>query len=239
MMNLRQWILLVAMMGVLFATAFANDTDELRQKKSELMKERYEYFKENIKPKVDTERKKLETSLSANDKKEIARIREEVIKQKLMENEFLAEARESMIKGEGFKESLWQEIEAQRIVIENLYDQAKLIANKYRPEIDDLVADLKADLRDEFMEQNPDQFDGRNNGQGMRGQNSPGRGDMMGRGNGAGYGPGMQGGFGPGARGYRMGNHPGFAQGPFGGFGPGMGRGFDIVDFLLWDVNKG
>jgi hypothetical protein len=239
-MNVKQWMLSVAMMGVLFATAFANDPDELRQRRSELMKERYEYFKENIKPRIDTERNKLETSLSADDKKEIARIREEVIKQKLMENEFLAEARESMIKGEGFKEGLWQEIEAQRIVIENLYDQAKLIANKYRPEIDDLVADLKEDLRDELIEQNPRQFDGRANRRGLRGQNGPGRGAMMGRGNGAGYGPCMQGGFGPGARGgYGMGNHPGIGLGPFGGFGPGINRGFDIVDFVLWDVNRG
>jgi hypothetical protein len=36
-----------------------------------------------------------------------------------------------------------------------------------------------------------------------------------------------------------MGNHPGIGLGPFGGFGPGINRGFDIVDFVLWDVNRG
>ncbi len=234
-MNLRQWILLVAMMGVLFATAFANDPDELKQKRSEMMKERYDYFKENIKPKVDAERNKLETSISTADKKEIARIREDIIKQKLMENEFMFEARQSMIKGEGFKEGLWQEIEAQRIVIENLYDQAKLIANKYRPEIDNLVADLREDLRDEFAKQDPEQPDRR----GPRGQDGAGRGPM-GREGRPGPGPDMQNGFGPGMRGgSEMGNHPGFGLEPSGGFGLGNGRGIDIVEFLLWDVNRG
>lgn len=225
-MKTKHYVLIVVMMGVLFATAFAGNPDETNKKRSELMKERYEYFKSNIKPKVDAERNKLEATLSEADKKEISRIREAIIKQKLMENQFLFEARESRIKGEPFNEGLWLEIEAQKIVIENLYDQAKLIANKYRPQIDDMVAELRSNLREVSDSTKPrsGQMDGR------RGQNdykgfAPG-----GARNGAGYGDRF---------GHRGPNAGGFGHGLYGGFGPGQNRGLDMVSFLLWDVNRG
>jgi cytochrome c556 len=223
-MKTKQYFLLVAMMGVLFATAFAGNPDETNKKRSELMKERYEYFKNNIKPKVDAERNKLETTISEADKKEITRLREEIMKQKLMENEFLAEAKAGIIKGEPFNEGLWMELNAQKIVIENLYDQAKLIANKYRPQIDDMLTDLRASLRDVSETNRPD-----------RGQMDGQRGQKDNRGNGQGahrFGEGDGGRFGhrgPGELGY------GFN----GGFGPGINRGLDMVSFLLWDVNRG
>ena len=223
-MKTKQYFLLVAMMGVLFATAFAGNPDETNKKRSELMKERYEYFKVNIKPKVDAERNKLEATLSEADKKEISRIREEIIKQKLMENEFLAEARAGMIKGEPFNEGLWMELNAQKIVIENLYDQAKLIANKYRPQIDDMVADLRESIRDESGTSRTD-----------RGRMDVRRGQGDNRGNATG---GPRYGKGDGER-FGQRGQSGLGHGFYGGFGPGSHRGLDMVSFLLWDVNRG
>ena len=224
-MKTKHFVLIVVMMGVLFATAFAGNPDETNKKRSELIKERYEYFKANIKPKVDAERNKLETTLSEADKKEISRIREEIIKQKLMENQFLSEARAARIKGEPFSEGLWLEIEAQKIVIENLYDQAKLIANKYRPQIDDMVTELRANLREVSESARPEsgRMDGRR-GYGDNKGNAPGRN----------YGEGHGDRFG-----HRGPNAGGFGQGFNGGFGPGLNRGLDMVSFLLWDVNRG
>lgn len=223
-MKTKHYVLIVAMMGVLFATAFAGNPDETNKKRSELMKERYEYFKANIKPKVDAERNKLEATLSEADKKEISRIREEIIKQKLMENQFLFEARESRIKGEPFNEGLWLEIEAQKIMIENLHDQAKLIANKYRPQIDEMVTDLRASLRDVSETNRPyrGQMDGQRGQNDTRGYGQSGR--RFGDGDGGRFGH-----RGPGELGY----------GFHGGFGPGINRGLDMVSFLLWDVNRG
>ncbi len=150
-MNMKKWTLLVAMIGVLLVTAFANDKDETRKNRAEQYKERRAFFKENIKPKVDAQRTKLEASISQDDKKEIERLREEIISQRLLENEFFHEARAMRIKGEEVSEDLILELKAQRIVIENLNDEAKLIANKYRPEIDDLLAEIKND-REEWRE---------------------------------------------------------------------------------------
>ncbi len=230
-MNKRQWVLIVAMMGVLFATAFAEGNVDVKKQRSELMKERYTFFKENIKPKIDAQRNKLEASISAEDKKEIAKLREQIMKEKPMQNEFLSDARELRIKGEPFDEGLWQEIESKQIMIENLHDQAKLIANKYRPEIDDLVADLRSEIRDEMQEERGD-----------IGPRRDGSGPAYGRGNrGNGFGNGQRGrGFGPGNQG-QFGNgrgiHNGMGMHPFGG--PMANGRLDIVGFLLWDVTKG
>jgi hypothetical protein len=214
-MNFRKWTLLVAMMGVLFATVFANDKNESANNRAEFIKERKAYFKENIKPKIDAQRTKLEASISEEDKNEIARLRDQVIKQRLMQNQFMFEAHASRIKGEEFNEDLRTEIRAQHIVIENLFDEAKIIANKYRPEIDDLLKEIKPQRNGKG---NPE---GRNNGefenrkgQGHHGSKGPGRGEMMGRGPEHG---GMMG------RGPRHG-------------GPGE---LGIAAFLLWDVNRG
>lgn len=220
MMKIKEMILVAAMMGVLIATAFANDNDELRQRRSELMKERIANFKENIKPKIDAQRNILDNSLSTEDKSEIARLRQEIIKQRLMENEFLFEARAARIKGEDFDEGLWQEIEAQKIMIENLRDQAKLIANKYRPEIDDLVSDLRVEIREEVVEQRPaTKGRGQQYDDGRRGPRQEG---FNGRGNGFGPHAGNRG-------------RAGFDR----GVGPNMNGRLDIVSFLLWDVNRG
>jgi hypothetical protein len=228
MMSKRQIILLVAMMGVLFTTAFANDNNEAKKDRSDIRKERRIYFQENIKPKVDAQRTKLEASLSESDKKEIKRLREEIIKQRLMQNEFQSEARAARIKGDSFDEGLYDEIQAQRIVIENLMDQAKLVANKYRPEIDELVTDLRADLRDQLMEDRDEirqrrDGSGQGYGPGRRGQGPRGanKNRSFGRGHDGEFGP-MRGGFGR------------------GGFGmPGARGSLDIVAFLLWDVERG
>lgn len=230
-MNKRQWVLVVAMMGVLFATAFAEGNEDVNKQRTELMKERYLFFKENIKPKIDTQRNKLEGSLSAEDKKEIAKLREEIMKQRLMQNEFLSDARELRIKGEPFDEGLWQEIEAQRIVIENLHDQAKLIANKYRPEIDDLVADLRIEIRDEMQGKRGDIGPGRNGSGPAYGKGDRGDGFRNGQ-RGRGYGQGNPGRFGNGRE-----LHNGIGMHPFGG--PMTGGRLDIASFLLWDVTKG
>jgi hypothetical protein len=223
-MKMKQYFLLVAMMGVLFATAYAGNPDETNKKRSELMKERYEYFKNNIKPQVDVERNKLDATLSEADKKEIARIRTEIMNQKLKENGFLSEARAARIKGEPFNEGLWLEIDAQKIVIENLYDQAKLIANKYRPQIDDMLIALRASLRDVSESKRPEsgRMDGRR-GQGDNRGNATG-GPRHGKGDGERFGQRGQSGLG---------------HGFYGGFGPGSHRGLDMVSFLLWDVNRG
>lgn len=146
-MNLKRWTLLVAMIGVLLVTAFANERDE--EERSDRLKERMTFFKENVKPRVDAQRVKLEELLSEEDKKEIERLREEIISQRLLENEFFFEARAMRIKGEEVSESLMLELKAQRIAIENLHDDAKIIANKYRPEIDEMLVELK-DSREEW-----------------------------------------------------------------------------------------
>ena len=86
-MKTKEWTLLVAMILVLIATAFANDNDEINQQRAKQVKERIAYFKENIKPKIDAQRNKLEPSISADDKKEINRLRDELLKQRLLENE--------------------------------------------------------------------------------------------------------------------------------------------------------
>ncbi len=211
-MNLKKWTLLVAMMGVLLATAFANNGNEISKRRGDFLKERKAYFNEHIKPKIDEQRKKLEASLTAEDKKEIAALRKEIIKQRLLQNEFMFEARTSHIKEGEIDEDLNLELQAQRIVIENLRDVAKLIANKYRPEIDDLVADLKMGVSE--------------NGRGLRSQNNEfnNRKGNQGR-------RGFQGNRGPNGHGNSgmMGN----------GYGDRSSRGFDIATFLLWDVNRG
>jgi hypothetical protein len=220
-MKTKQWILVVSMMGVLFATAFANDNNRAEKDRLEHMKERVEFFKENVKPKVDAQRSKLEEDLSTQDKAEIERLREELIKQRLMANELRFEARTARIKGEEFDEGLWQEIEAQKIVIENLMDEAKIIANKYRPEIDDLVSELREQLKEDVKEKRADVGE---------------RGEKYGR---RGAGPGHKDGSG---REFKEGPHGrmGHGRDNFGrGFAPGMDGRLNIVTFLLWDVSRG
>ncbi len=163
-MNVKKWTLLVVMMGVLLATAFANDENEITKNRADFMKERKAYFKENIKPKIDAQRNKLESSISDKDKNEIARLREEMMNERLMQNEFIFEGRAARIKGEETDEGLRLEIRAQHIVIENIHDKAKIIANKYRPEIDDLLAEIKT-LRKEngsHMRYHKREFENRN-----------------------------------------------------------------------------
>ena len=186
-MDFKKWTLLVAMMGVLLVTAFANDENEIAKNRADFMKERKAYFKENIKPKIDAQRTKLEASISAEDKNEIARLREEVMNQRLMQNEFVFEAHADRIKGKEVDEGLRLEIRAQHIVIENLHDQAKIIANKYRPEIDDLLEEINAQ-RGELegpMRYNKGEFEARK-GNGKRGANGHGYEGMRGRGPGHG-----------------------------------------------------
>ena len=218
-MDLKKWTLLVAMMGVLLVTAFANDGNEINKSRADFMKERRAYFIENIKPKIDAKRNILEVSISVEDSKEIARLNKEIRDQRLIQNEFMSEARASHIKGEEIDDGIVDELRAQRIVIENLYDKAKIIANNYRPEIDDLLAELKVE------------------GQEWQGQKRPGQGEFYERHqfNGRrGMGPQFSETTGPGygSRGRNFG-HMGI------GFGPGSQGGFGIVTFLLWDVNHG
>jgi hypothetical protein len=219
-MDMRKWTLLVAMVGVLLATAFASDNEARNTDREDRWNEQRAFFKEHIKPKVDEQRNQLEPSISNEDKKEISRLREEILNQRLIQNEFLHEARASKIKGEEVAEDLVQELKAQRIVIENLHDQAKLIANKYRPEIDDLVAELRGSLRAE----REDFLDTRGDKGQRRGRQGYGpRGDARGHGaQGFGRGPGMH-------------QDSPFAQG---GPGPERQGSMDVVRFLLWDVNR-
>jgi hypothetical protein len=165
-MKTKELILVAAMMGLLLATAFAHDENEITDQRAEFRKERHAYYMENIKPKVDAQRTVLEESISTNDKIEIARLREEIIKQKLIENEFMFEARALRIKGEAIDDGLESELQAQHIVIENLLDQAKVLANNYRPQIDDLLATVKTDINENKSEMNAPQRDfnrGQNN----------------------------------------------------------------------------
>ena len=207
-MNLKKWTLLVTMIGALLVTAFASDNN-IDEKRKDEFRRRRAFFDENIKPKIDEQRKKLDASISVDDKKEIDRLREEIISQRLIENEFMFEARASRIKGEEVSEDLMLELKAQRIVIENLYDEAKLIANNYRPEIDDLVADLKED-RKEWRKNN----DGEQSRENRRRRPNFRRG-----------GPnGDIDGLGP-----MWGGRPGH----------GRSQDFGIVAFLLWDTGRG
>ena len=233
-MDLKKWTLLVAMMGVLLATAFANDGNEINKSRADFMKERRAYFIENIKPKIDAKRNILEASISVEDSKEIARLNKEIREQRLIQNEFMSEARVSQIKGEEIDDGIVDEIRAQRIVIENLYDKAKIIANNYRPEIDDLLAELREEGQEWQGQMRPGQgeFYGRQQFNGRRGMgpqfsetNGPGYGSMGPQSSG-------QNGQGYGSRGRSFG-HMGA------GFGPGSQGGFGIVTFLLWDVNHG
>lgn len=216
-MNLKKWTLLVAMMGVLLATAFANGGNEVNKNRANFIKERKAYFLENIKPKIDAQRNKLEVSISAEDKKEISKLREEVIREKLLQNEFIFEMRSLQIKGEEIDEGLYDEIRAQRIVIENLYDKAKIIANNYRPEIDDLLAELSEE------------------GKEWRGQMRGQKGEFEGHQRINGRKPMGSGSFGDMGIGMRHNSH----GNPGRHFGPGSAGGFGIATFLLWDVNRG
>ncbi len=204
-MKTKEWILVVAMMGVLFVTAFADDSTTNNDERAKFRKEQKAYFLENIKPKIDAQRNILEKSISAEDQKEILRLREEIIKQLLFENEFIFEARALRIKGEEVGESLITEMQAQRIVIENLNDQAKIIANKYRPQIDNLLTEIKTIHNPASPYGLPGMdFNKRNEFQGRRGQQDHEFQDLRGN-----------------------------------GFGPGSRRDFGIVQFLLWDVDRG
>lgn len=204
-MKTKEWILVVAMMGVLFVTAFADDSTTNNDERAKFRKEQKAYFLENIKPKIDAQRNILEKSISADDQKEILRLREEIIKQLLFENEFIFEARALRIKGEEVGESLITEMQAQRIVIENLNDQAKIIANKYRPQIDNLLTEIKTIHNPASPYGLPGMdFNKRNEFQGRRGQQDHEIQDLWGN-----------------------------------GFGSGPRRDFGIVQFLLWDVNRG
>jgi len=215
-MDMKKWTLLVAMIGVLFATAFANDNDEIEKRREEVWKERRTFFKENVKPKVDAKRNELDASISAEDKQQIDKLRAEIISEMLIQNEFFFEARASRIKGEEADEALMMELRAQRIVIENLHDEAKLIANKYRPEIDDLISDLrgelKADQKNMPARRGPEKE-----------MHDKGKGDHS-------KGAGMR----NEGRGFHGGGPDGFERG-----GPRRNGFTDVVGFLLWDVDRG
>lgn len=206
------------MIGVLFATAFANENNEATKSREDAWKERRAFFKENVKPKVDAKRNQLEASISSEDKQQISKLRDEITSQLLIQNEFFYEARASRIKGDEPDEGLMLELKAQRIVIENLHDQAKLIANKYRPEIDDLISDLRGELRgnrDHMQARGGDSKEMHRKGKGERGHGPEAKND--------GQGPGM---------------HRGGPEG-FEGMGPRRNAFTDVVGFLLWDVNRG
>ena len=194
-MNLKKWTLLVAMMGVLLAAAFANDGNEINKNRADFIKERKAYFKEKIKPIIDAQRNKLETLISIDDKKEIVRLREEIMKQRLIQNEFMSEARTSHIKGEEVNEDLWMEISAQRIVIENLIDHAKIIANNYRPDIDDLLIDLREERKERQGQMRPQRGEFEGYGR-FKGRRSLELGSFAEMGRGFGYGMRGGGGFG-------------------------------------------
>ena len=168
------------MIGALLVTAFANDGFEKIENREDQIKERRTYFRENIKPKVDAKRDVLEKSLSQEDKKEIIRLREELISQRLMQNELFHDARAERIKGNEVNEDLLTELKAQRIVIENLHDKAKIIANKYRPEIDDLLDELKDERKEWSKEMRADGKDFKGPRTRFDRQGRPGRGNIEG-----------------------------------------------------------
>ncbi len=241
-MDTKRWTLLVAMIGVLLATAFASVQPSGDQ--SDFYKERIKFFKENVKPKIDAKRQQLESSISAADKKEITRLRDEIKAKRLAQNELMFKMRESRINGETPDESNIEAMRSNRLAIESLYDQAKVIANNYRPQIDDLLADLRTEMQELRAEMGPGAGFGPGMMGGKPGFRGPGKGMgigpcMSGK-PGAGFGPGM----GPGAMKMGRGFGPGFHKGNFGGgpgshgFGVGGRGGMNIVSFLLWDVNK-
>ena len=196
-MDFKRWTLLTLMIGALLVTAFANDRDEITEDRRARFDERRAYFQENIKPVIDAQRNKLDESISDADKKEVVRLREELISQLLIQNEFMYEARAARIKGEPVDESLRDEMKAQRIVIENIFDEAKVLANKYRPEIDDLLAEIKEN-RSEWREE-------------MKAE----RGERMGKGHGRHHGHRDGGEIGPMGRGFGPGNRGGLGIATF------------------------
>lgn len=139
-MNLKKITLLVVLMGVLFTTTFANN------KKRHPSQDRMSYFKEKVKPIVDSQRAKLEPSISNSDKQEISRLREEIFSQKLMEHAFISEVQSAKFKGEEVTDGDWLEIRVQQIMIDNLLDEAKVIADKYQPKMEGLLVSVNADL---------------------------------------------------------------------------------------------
>ncbi len=225
-MDTKKWTLLVVMIGVSLATAFTSVQPSGDQ--SDFYKERIKFFNEKVKPKIDAQRQKLEASISTADKNEIARLRDEIKNKRLAQNELMFKMREARINGETPDEGKIGAMRANRLAIESLYDQAKVIANNYRPQIDDLLADLRAELQELRAEMRPSGGQGPGMMGGKPGFGAPGKGMgpcMSGK-PGAGFGHGM----GPGSM--KMGK----------GFGPGFHRGgrggMNIVSFLLWDVNK-
>ncbi len=209
-MSLKKWTLLVAMMGVLLVTAFAIAGKEPNHDRIEMLKERKAFFKENIKPKIDAQRKKLDASISDADKKEIIRLRSEIVKQKLIQNELMFERRKARINGEKLNEDAFQKGKAQRLEIEKLYDQAKVIANNYRPEIDDMIAELKQEFKGQRAKMRSQK--GKHRGNAQMQQKSYGE--------------------------NRQGHGPDRKKGMHRGFGHGHQKGLGVVTFLLWDENR-
>ena len=137
---MKKITLLVVLMGVLFTTTYANDENKSSQR------DQRTYFKEQVKPKVDAQRVKLDPAISDSDKQEISRLREELIHQKRMEDALISEARTTQTNGENIGEDIWQEIMVEQIMIDNLLDEAKIIADKYEPQLQKLVASINVDL---------------------------------------------------------------------------------------------
>ncbi|NJN24665.1 MAG: hypothetical protein HC819_01025 [Cyclobacteriaceae bacterium] len=206
---MKEWILVAAMMGVLLVTAMASDKTNDNDSWQDLRKERHAYFLEKVKPEIDASRNTLETSISAEDKNEINRLREDIVKQKLLESELRYELRNARIKGEKIDDALIAKLSTQHMEIENLYDRAKVVANKYRPQIDELLAGIelpRQNLNNSPRGRNYEQQGNRGQGQGRQG---------------------MQ----------RNGNNP-YGRSKGHGQGYGLRGGFDITSFLLWDPNR-
>ena len=179
-MNTKKWTLWLAMMGVLFATAFANDPidgdDGLRNGRTERIIEK-------IAPVMDAQRAKLDAKMSDDDVTKVESLKKQLKDQRLMLHELNCEAGAARIKGEKPAESLRQEIRAQMTVIGNLYEDAEDIADKYEDAIEGLMEEVKAELQSmrgdgekEFQGRRPGgnrNFNGRSPHGGRFGQAAP------------------------------------------------------------------
>jgi hypothetical protein len=143
-MDTKKWTLLLAMMGVLIATAFANDPvdgeDGIRDGRRDKMIEK-------IAPILDAQRAKLDEVMSTEDQEKVASIKSDLKDQRLMLHGLNCEAGASRIKGEKPDESLREEMRAQMTVIRNLYKEAGEIADKYEDTIEDLMEEVKAGMQ--------------------------------------------------------------------------------------------
>lgn len=144
-MDTKRWMLLFVMVGVLLATAFAQE-NEISSVNDVRRDDRREFFKEQVAPVISAERTKLDEVISAEDQIIIDKLRDQMLSHRMLLLELQCEMKASRLQGEAPDEGLMNELDAQRVVIRNTMRDATTIAEKYDAEIDALIENVKEEM---------------------------------------------------------------------------------------------